>query len=155
VTERIFVDASVFLRFLVRDMEGQYAKARALFEQAERGTLRLETTVLALVELTRALEHDWGMTRGETLEVLEAILDTRNLRVPNHAMVREAVELYGRGGMDFPDACTTEGAAWTFPMRAPSSGSGPAAGNGWPASETKNSCGGKGSRCFEGTHGSP
>jgi predicted nucleic-acid-binding protein len=106
VTERIFVDASVFLRFLARDVEGQYAKARALFEQAERGTLRLETTVLALVELTRALEHDWGMTRGETLEVLEAILDTRNLRVPNHAMVREAVELYGRGGMDFPDACT-------------------------------------------------
>jgi predicted nucleic-acid-binding protein len=106
VTERVFVDASVFLGFLTREVERQYVKARELFQQAERGSLRLETTALTLAELARALEHDRGMTRGETRDVLEAILDTRNLRVPNQAMVREAVELYGRGGMDFPDACT-------------------------------------------------
>jgi predicted nucleic-acid-binding protein len=106
VTERVFVDASVFLGFLTRDVERQYVRARELFQQAERGSLRLETTVLTLAELARTLERDCGMGRGETRDVLEAILDTRNLRVPNHAMVREAVELYGRGGMDFSDACT-------------------------------------------------
>jgi tetratricopeptide (TPR) repeat protein len=82
VTERVFVDASVFLGFLTRDVERQYVRARELFQQAERGSLRLETTVLTLAELARTLERDCGMGRGETRDVLEAILDTRNLRVP-------------------------------------------------------------------------
>jgi predicted nucleic acid-binding protein len=36
--------------------------------------------------------------------VLEAILGTRNLKVPNREVLTAAVEIYGSGGLGFPDA---------------------------------------------------
>jgi len=103
--EPVFVDKSVFVAFLTRDAEPRYRKARALFEEAEAGRLRLETTELVVAELARELEASRAMGRERTAEVLEAILETRNLRVQNRAVLRQAVELYRGGEADFPEAC--------------------------------------------------
>lgn len=101
----MFVDKSVFVAFLAREAEARYRKAKALFEEAEAGRLRLETTELVVAELARELEASFAMGREKTAEVLDAILETRNLKVANRPVLRKAVELYRAGEAGFPEAC--------------------------------------------------
>ncbi len=102
VARAVFVDTDVFLRFLLRDSEAPYKRARELFELAESGAVKLDTTVTAFAALADELEA-YGLGRAEIKDILRAILGTRNLRVQNRLLVAGAVELLGRG-MSFRDA---------------------------------------------------
>ena len=101
----IFVDTNVFLRFFVRDVESLYVKAKELFEKTEKGELKLETTDIVIAEIVWVLESYYGFSKSEIKEVVETILETKNLKVANHLRVKEAVVLYSTGKMDFIDAC--------------------------------------------------
>ena len=102
--EMVFVDTNVFLRFFVKDTASLYEKARALFEKAEAGKIKLETSELVIAEIVWVLESFYGFTRKEVTEVLTTLLASRNLRIANHARISEAVHLYTSGNMDFIDA---------------------------------------------------
>lgn len=101
----VFVDTNVFLRFFVRDVESFYVKAKELFEKTEKGELKLETTDLVMAEIVWVLESYYGFSKAEIKEVVETILETKNLKVHNHSRVKEAIALYSAGKMDFIDAC--------------------------------------------------
>lgn len=102
VAKPVFVNTDVFLRFLIHDAEEPYRRARELFERAEAGLVKLETTVLVFSALVDALSA-YGLGHVKIKEVLTAILGTRNLRVQNREVIEEAIELLGRG-MGFMDA---------------------------------------------------
>ena len=104
--ESVFVDTNVFLRFFVRDVEAQYEKARALFEKAEKGDVKLETSELVIAEIVWVLESFYGFTRKEITEVLMTLLASRNLKIAGHGRITAAVPLYAEGNMDFIDAYT-------------------------------------------------
>ena len=100
----IFVDTNVFLRFFVRDVESFYHKAKDLFEKAESGQLKLETSDLVIAEIVWVLESYYDFSKPEIKEVVDTILETKNLKVANHSKVKEAIDLYSSGKMDFIDA---------------------------------------------------
>ncbi len=102
--EPIFVDTNVFLRFFVRDVESFYQKARELFEKAENGEVKLETTDLVIAEIVWVLESYYDFLKAEIEEMIDTILETRNIKVANHERIKEAVRLYVSGKMDFIDA---------------------------------------------------
>jgi predicted nucleic-acid-binding protein len=104
VDDPVFVDTNVFLRFFVRDVEPFYLKARDLFEKSESGKLKLETSDLVIAEIVWVLESYYDFSRSEIKEVIETILETRNLKVANHLRVKETIALYSSGKMDFIDA---------------------------------------------------
>lgn len=101
----VFVDTNVFLRFFVRDVESFYQKAKDLFERAEKGVLILETNDIVIAEIVWVLESYYGFTKAEIKEVTDTILETKNIKVANHSRVKEAVNMYASGKMDFIDAC--------------------------------------------------
>lgn len=100
----IFVDTNVFLRFFVRDVESFYKKSKELFEGAENREMKLETSDLVIAEIVWVLESYYGFSKLEIQEVVETILETKNLKVTNHSRVKEAIDLYSSGKMDFIDA---------------------------------------------------
>jgi predicted nucleic-acid-binding protein len=104
VDDPVFVDTNVFLRFFVRDVEPFYLKARDLFEKSESGKFKLETSDLVIAEIVWVLESYYDFSRSEIKEVIETILETRNLKVANHLRVKETIALYSAGKMDFIDA---------------------------------------------------
>jgi predicted nucleic acid-binding protein len=61
--DSVFVDTNVFLRFFVKDVDAQYEKARELFEKAEAGNIRLETSELVVAEIVWVLESFYGFAR--------------------------------------------------------------------------------------------
>lgn len=99
-----FVDTNVFLRFFVRDVESFYQKAKELFEKAEKGVVKLETSDMVIAEIVWVLESYYGFTKAEIKEVINTILETKSVKVTNHSRVKEAVNLYTLGKMDFIDA---------------------------------------------------
>lgn len=102
--ETVFVDTNVFLRFFVRDAEPFYLKARELFEKAEKGSMKLETSDLVIAEIVWVLESYYAFSRAEIQRVIDTILETRNIRVANQSRITEAVRHYASGKMDFIDA---------------------------------------------------
>jgi predicted nucleic-acid-binding protein len=102
--DTVFVDTNVFLRFFVNDVATQYEKARALFEAAEAGKIKLETSELVIAEIVWVLESFYGFSRKEVTEVLSTLLFSRNLKIASHTRINEAARLYAAGNMDFIDA---------------------------------------------------
>ncbi len=100
----IFVDTNVFLRFFVRDVEPLYQKARELFQKAEEGKIVLETTDLVIAEIVWVLESYYDLSRVEIKEIVETILETKNIRIINKSLIEDAIGLYGKSKMDFVDA---------------------------------------------------
>ncbi|RJQ48594.1 MAG: PIN domain-containing protein [Nitrospiraceae bacterium] len=100
----IFVDTNVFLRFFVKDVESFYHKSKELFEKAETGNLKLETSDLVIAEIVWVLESYYDFSREEVREVIETILETRNIKVANQSRIKEAISLYESGKTDFIDA---------------------------------------------------
>jgi predicted nucleic-acid-binding protein len=104
VNDPIFVDTNVFLRFFVRDVESFYHKANDLFEKAESGQVKLETSDIVIAEIVWVLESYYGFSKPEVKEVIDTILETKNIRVANHSRVKEAINNYAAGKIDFIDA---------------------------------------------------
>ena len=104
MNEQIFVDTNVFLRFFVRDVESFFQKARELFELADKGRVRLETNDLVIAEIVWVLESYYSFSKREIKEIIDTILETKNIKVANHERVKEAIDLYMRTKMDFIDA---------------------------------------------------
>ena len=100
----IFVDTNVFLRFFVKDVAALYEKAKELFEKAESGKVKLETSELVVAEIVWVLESFYGFSRKEIAEVLDTLLASKNLKIASHSLISEAVRLYASGNMDFIDA---------------------------------------------------
>ena len=100
----IFVDTNVFLRFFVKDAAALYEKAKVLFENAESGKVKLDTSELVVAEIVWVLESYYGFSRKEITTVLETLLASKNLKIAGHARISEAVKLYAAGNMDFIDA---------------------------------------------------
>lgn len=100
----VFVDTNVFLRFFVRDVESFYQKAKELFEKAEKGTVKLETNDLVIAEIVWVLESYYDFTKTEIKDIIDTILETKNLKVSNNARVKEATSMYELKNIDFIDA---------------------------------------------------
>jgi len=104
VDDPVFVDTNVFLRFFVRDVEPFYLSAKELFEKAEKGSVKLETSDLVIAEIVWVLESYYAFSRAEIQRVIDTILETRNIKVANQSRVTEAVRHYSSGKIDFIDA---------------------------------------------------
>lgn len=104
MSEHIFVDTNVFLRFFVADVEEFYKKAKRLFEKAENGEIKLVTSEMVVAEIVWVLESYYGFLKEEIKEVVETLLHTRGLRVFNSKLIGEAINHYMNNNVDFIDA---------------------------------------------------
>lgn len=102
----IGLDTNVVVRYLVQDDPQQSAAASALIDgltETDPGYLSLVT----VVELYWVLRRAYGVSADRCSELLEGLLDSRELRVDQDAIVRAAVTA-SHGGADFADAVIAE-----------------------------------------------
>lgn len=102
----IGLDTNVVVRYLVQDDADQSALASALVDgltESDQGYLSLITVVETYWVLRRA----YGVGAGRCADLLEGLLDARELRVDRDAIVRAAIPA-SRGGLDFADAVIAE-----------------------------------------------
>lgn len=98
----IALDTNVLVRFFVDDDRDQADRAEAALGACTAkapGFVAREV----LLELVWVLERTYGRPRAIVADLLEGLLDARNIAVEAAAAAEESLEIYRRGG-DFADA---------------------------------------------------
>lgn len=102
----IGLDTNVVVRYLVQDDPDESAAASTLIEElteTDPGYLSLVT----VVELYWVLRRAYNVDVDRCTELLEGLLDARELRVDRSPVVRAALTA-SRSGLDFADAVIVE-----------------------------------------------
>lgn len=100
------LDTNVLARYLAQDDPDQSPVAAALIDElteADPGYISLVT----MVELYWVLRRAYRVSASRCAEVLEGLLDARELRVGQGSVVRAALSA-GHAGLDFSDAVIVE-----------------------------------------------
>ena len=103
-TTRAALDTSVLIRHLTGDDPVKATRVRALLARAARGELELLVPPVVLAEMAWVLESYFRLARGEVAELLEAVLATPGLSIPDRPLLAEAVAGYRENGVDLTDA---------------------------------------------------
>lgn len=102
----IGLDTNVVVRYLVQDEPGQSTQASEVIDaltESEPGFLSLVT----VVELFWVLRRAYKVSATDCAEMIEGLLDARELRVDQDLIVRAAL-VASTGGPDFADAVIAE-----------------------------------------------
>jgi predicted nucleic acid-binding protein len=98
------LDTSILIRHLTGDDPGKAARVRGLLAQAAQGEIDLLVPPVVIAELAWVLESYFRLRRGEIAELLEAVLATPGLTIPERPVLAEAVTAFRDSGVDFTDA---------------------------------------------------
>ncbi len=101
---KAFVDTSVILRILIKDDELKARAAVNLLKSAGEKGLILYLLPVAVLETVWVLEKVYAFNRKEVREVVEAILNTHELKVEQEAVFRKALKTYVEKNIKFADA---------------------------------------------------
>ena len=104
MSEYVFVDTNVFLRFFVADVGVLYEKARRLFEKAENGEIKLITSEIVIAEIVWVLESYYDFNKVEIREVVETLIHSKGLKVFHSTLIEESMKIYTENNIDFIDA---------------------------------------------------
>lgn len=99
----IALDTNVLLRFIVRDDDEQYRSAKRLVDRLTVEQPGFLTTVV-LVEMIWVLSSGYKATKGQLIEVLQRLLNSRELIFENRDAVTAATEDFVSRSVDFADA---------------------------------------------------
>jgi len=102
-----FLDTNVILRFLLRDDEQKYQRSLRLLKRCENGEEDLETTHLTIAEAAWVLAgRPYKLEPSEIRDRLIPIVALEHLRLPDKALLADALRLYAHTGVDYADAYT-------------------------------------------------
>lgn len=102
----IGLDTNVIVRYLVQDEPDQSATASNVIDgltENEQGFLSLVT----VVELYWVMRQAYKISTARCAELVEGLLDARELRIDQEPIVRVALTA-SSGGLDFADAVIAE-----------------------------------------------
>lgn len=114
------LDTNVLVRFLVRDDEPQFVRARRLIQQgAARGESVL-ISLLVLLETEWVLRSRYALAKSEIAAALSALLETSELLFEDEASVEQALYLWKESSAQFAD-CLIGARHWALECRATAS----------------------------------
>jgi predicted nucleic-acid-binding protein len=97
------VDTNVLVRFLVRDDEAQFEKARKLIKREVSAGRRIFVSQLVLLETEWVLRSRYGLAKNQMVETISGLLDTTDVRFEDEAAIEEALFTWKDAAADFAD----------------------------------------------------
>ena len=98
----IGLDTNVIVRYIVKDDPTQGTLA-VKFIRSLSDDNQAFVSLIVIVELIWVLEFSYRFTRSELVDVVESLLNSKELIVENAELVSQAVRQFGRGKVDFSD----------------------------------------------------
>lgn len=102
--KEIYVDANVFLRFVLWDSPEIAEETEKFFKSSIEGRQKLITSDLVIAEIVWTLESYYEKPKSQIVEFIQGILSTPNLTVENSDIVAFAIKIYEEKNVDFIDA---------------------------------------------------
>lgn len=97
------IDTNVLVRFLVRDDEAQFEKARKLIKREVAAGNRVFISQLVLLETEWVLRSLYSLPKGQIIEALSGLLDATDVRFEDEPAIEEALFSWKEASADFAD----------------------------------------------------
>jgi predicted nucleic-acid-binding protein len=105
----IGLDTNILVRHLTKDEPGQSVRATRLIASLSRANPGF-IPLVSIVELIWVLQGHYGVTKEETIALLDDVLHTEEFVVENAEVVAQAARAYAGSNADFAD-CLIERSA--------------------------------------------
>lgn len=100
----IGIDTNILVRFLTRDDESQYQKARHLIQsQLDTGDA-IFISLLVMMETEWVLRSRYGLVKPRIIEVLTGLLESREIIFEDEPSLEEALFTWRESSADFADS---------------------------------------------------
>jgi predicted nucleic-acid-binding protein len=97
------IDTNVLIRFLVRDDQTQFEKARKLLKREVSSGRRVFINQLVLLETEWVLRSRYGLAKTQMLETISGLLDAPDVQLEDEPAVEEALFIWRDANADFAD----------------------------------------------------
>jgi predicted nucleic-acid-binding protein len=97
------VDTNVLVRFLVRDDETQFEKARKLITREVAAGRRVFISHLVLLETEWILRSRYGLPKSQIVATFSGLLGTTDVRFEDEPAIEEALFTWKDATADFAD----------------------------------------------------
>lgn len=103
-TKRIVIDTNLLIRYLINDDSRKAQVVDTLLKKAGKDELHILMPSIVVAELVWVLESFYKMETAEIADLVDSILNTPGLTVPDDSIVRSALKQYRTKGVDLVDA---------------------------------------------------
>jgi predicted nucleic-acid-binding protein len=97
------VDTNVLVRFLVRDDEAQFEKARKLIKREVAAGSGVFVNQLVLLETEWVLRSRYSLPKNLIIEAISGLLDASDVRFEDEPAIEEALFIWKETAADFAD----------------------------------------------------
>lgn len=97
------IDTNVLVRFLVRDDEAQFDRARKLIKREVSAGRRVFVNQLVLMETEWVLRSRYGVRKSQIMESISSLLEAADLQIEDEPAVEEALFIWRDTTADFAD----------------------------------------------------
>ncbi len=97
------IDTNVLVRFLVRDDQNQFEKARKLLKREVSNGRRVFINQLVLLETEWVLRSRYGLAKTLMLDTISRLLDAPDIQLEDEPAVEEALFIWRDANADFAD----------------------------------------------------
>ncbi len=97
------LDTNVLVRFLVRDHEAQFERARRLIKREVSAGEAVLISLLVLLETEWVLRSRYGLQKTEIMDAISALLDARELELEDEPAIEEALYVWKDSAAEFAD----------------------------------------------------
>ena len=97
------IDTNVLVRFLVRDDELQFDKARKLIRREIAAGRQVFVNHLVILETEWVLRSRYCLSKIDIVAAISGLLDATELQIEDEPTVEEALYVWKESGADFAD----------------------------------------------------
>jgi predicted nucleic-acid-binding protein len=97
------VDTNVLVRFLIRDDEAQFEKARKLIKREVAAGRRVFVSQLVLLETEWVLRSRYGLSKSQIVGAISGLLDAGDIRFEDEPAIEEALFIWKDRTAGFAD----------------------------------------------------
>ena len=97
------IDTNVLIRFLVRDDEAQFEKARKLIKREVAAGSGVLVNQLVLLETEWVLRSRYSLPKNLVIQAISGLLDASDVRFEDEPAIEEALFIWKDSAADFAD----------------------------------------------------
>ena len=97
------IDTNVLIRFLVRDDDIQFEKARKLIRREVAAGHRVFVNQLVLMETEWVLRSRYAVPKNQILEAISGLLNSTDIQFEDEPSIEEALFIWKESDADFAD----------------------------------------------------
>lgn len=102
--EKIWIDANVILRYLLKDNEEFYAKAYEIMKKADSRELKLLVSPLTIAEVVWTLESFYKISKDQISDTLNTFICSEAVEAEERDTLILSLNSYRENNVDFIDA---------------------------------------------------